>query len=361
MQTPVAQAKAVEESLSLMQIARLLNAPIPSEARDRAVRQLLPFLWSRKPWLRYRALCTLTTRIYLPYGLHPLEWRSFPNIFRRKLLALGYRQMPETPEQRRAAVNEALFALLERMVASLGVWVSVSLDVAVDTCEAVGRLGLYEGEAHLLSLLYYCDRGTYDLMGSLRMAIMLALAALPPERLERFWKQLSHGRRDQRELLAAAIHYMSNPEAVPFLMHALPYQTGEFQDQIARPILLKLGSLGDLRALPVLQGIARDEDHPLRPVARKAIQRLMKQAQGHEEVTLVRAAQASTPHADTLLRPARERPETVPEELLRPAESESQSGAHSRSMPEPQPGPFPVDGNNEAARTPGSRGLEVKD
>jgi hypothetical protein len=113
---------------------------------------------------------------------------------------------------------------------------------------------------------------------------------------------------------------MTNPEAVPFLLAALPYQTGEFRDLAGRPILLQLGTIGDVRAQPKLLEIARDEGHPLRPVARTALLRLTKQARGMEEVTLVRASGPYTHDPDVLLRPIQDvHDDPRPHELLHPA------------------------------------------
>ncbi|HZP80948.1 MAG TPA: hypothetical protein VFB21_04865 [Chthonomonadaceae bacterium] len=150
---------------------------------------------------------------------------------------------------------------------------------------------------------------------------LLSLAALPPARLQLFWHNLSHGTLTARQTLAPALRYMTNPDAVPFLLQALPYQTGVLLDGVARPLLLQLGTIGDVRALPTLQAIAREESHPLRPVARKAIQRLMKEAQGLEEVTLVRASEPTTHDPRVLLRPVQNGHEDPrPRELLHPVD-----------------------------------------
>jgi hypothetical protein len=303
--------------LSLAAIRNILGNSHAAAAREQAVRQLLPLLWSRVPWIHYHACCTLTTRIYMPY-FSLMEWRSFPCVFHRWLRRGASRSLPATPEAQHQAVGETLRQMLLWVIAWKPQGRGFSSDVSADICEAVGRLGLYEAEEELLALLPLLGSGQYA-DAEVRMAALLALAALPPARLQRFWHKLSHGGHSEREKLASAIAYMSNPEAVPFLLQALPYQTGEFLNLVARPLLLQLGTIGDVRALPALQAIARDESHPLRPVARKAIQRLMKEAQGLEEVTLVRASEPTTHDPRVLLRPVQNGQEDPrPHQLLHP-------------------------------------------
>ena len=93
--------------MSLWRIRRVLDNSRDTVEREAAAENLLPVLWHRFPWMRYRAACMLTTRVYLPYGMHPLELFSFPSAFLRRLRR-SYRILPETPDGRRDAVWDIL-------------------------------------------------------------------------------------------------------------------------------------------------------------------------------------------------------------------------------------------------------------
>jgi HEAT repeat protein len=324
---------------TLFQIRRTLDSSRDMAELEQAARRLLPYLWSPVPWRRYRAQCILTSRLFLPYGMHPMEWISFPRAFARALRRLGYRAMPPTHELRREAVAMTLRRMLgdwlhiQRADSTdmrtgmrynggifRGFGVKPGMDIGADICEAIGRLGIHEAERELLSILNH-----YGFQNnSARMAALAALAALPPQRLELLWNGLRQGDDLTRRRLAATLAYMFQPEAVPYLLETLSFQTRLFLEDIGRPILLALGTIGDLRAFPKLNEIALSADHPLRPTARLAIRRLMKVAEGHDEVTLVRASDASTLQVDDLLRPAASSANDVhPDELLRPTDADA--------------------------------------
>src|ERR1051325_1841242 len=112
--------------MSQARIRHILTHSHDEMGRERAVEELLPQFWDRWPHARYRAFCSLTTRIYLPFGLHPMEWMSFPHAFGAALRHLqrssnpppdsgGARRrkhpsnrMPGTPEARKSVVAETL-------------------------------------------------------------------------------------------------------------------------------------------------------------------------------------------------------------------------------------------------------------
>ncbi|HZT40657.1 MAG TPA: HEAT repeat domain-containing protein [Chthonomonadaceae bacterium] len=83
-----------------------------------------------------------------------------------------------------------------------------------------------------------------------------------------------------------------------------------------------LGRLGDLRALPHLQPIARDPAQPLAPTANEAIARIHRL---HPEVmSLLRASSATDARPDVLLRPAAGKGEEhAPDQLLRPSTTQT--------------------------------------
>ncbi len=162
----------------------------------------------------------------------------------------------------------------------------------------------------------------------MRSAALLALAALPPDQLTQTWEWLHNGAQRERRMIGDALAYMTLPEAVPYLLQSLPVIAGDpaIQEPVGRPLLLALGRIGDPRALPDLNILARSERHPLQPTARKAIKILMKEAEGHEEVTLVRASGASSIAEDTLLRASSENAANLrPEQLLRATTLESKA------------------------------------
>ena len=179
----------------------------------------------------------------------------------------------------------------------------------------MGRLDIYEAEHELLGILLLYRFSQLEV----RSAALLALGQLSPQRLQALWQGLKAWDAKDRLCLAAAITYMQKPEAVPFLIDVLEAQTDAFYDPVSRPILQQLGYIGDVRALPVLTHYAREGPEVLRATAQKAIGRLMKEAQGMEEVTLVRASALSTLNHDVLLRAADGSAHSrSPEELLRP-------------------------------------------
>lgn len=304
-----------EQSRPLRALVRLLDAPHEDAKRSEGVAGLLPYMWHRSPWVRYRVACGLTTRIFLPYTASLLEYRSFPAEFLRELRKHSERTAPPSAELRRKAVVVTLKAMQNLWLRRAAEGFAVSVDVGMDICEAVGRLGLHEAEDSLLEMV---QRRYYDQVGT---AAMVAIAALPPERLILFWNALHSGVGDWRKRVARSIAYMRNPAAVQPLIQALPYQMelGMYVESVALPIVRTLGYIGDPSALPTLTAIARDDKHPLQHVARTAIRRLHKEAEGLEEVTLVRASAASTLQESTLLRAAHADPDIRPEELLRPA------------------------------------------
>ncbi|HLK57348.1 MAG TPA: HEAT repeat domain-containing protein [Chthonomonadaceae bacterium] len=309
--------------LTFWRIRRILDNSRDTAEREQAATILLQLLWYPLPWIRYKAACMLTTRVYLPYGMHPMEFMSFPSVFLRRLRKLQ-RIRPETPELVREKVREILCEWLNdwsRAYRNPSGRQRAVIDIGADVCEAIGRLGFYEAERALLDLLHLFGRIGGN---EVRTALLIALAELPPARLSLLWEGLKAGEGWDREILAATMAYMGNADAVPFLLEALNYQTPEHYSTVLRPLLRALGAIGDTRALPALNAIVRDENHPERATARLAIQRLMKQAEGHEEVSLLRASDLSTLNRDVLLRASDGADDRLrSEELLRPSASET--------------------------------------
>lgn len=322
------QVEAEQEpfgTLSLGRIRRILNDSRDARERAEAIRQLLPRLWDSLPWQRYQAGCVLTTRVYLPSPLFLVEWGSFPNVLTRRLRRNHYTALPTTLEAQRSALADTLGKMLAGWLSrykqskpNRSARGSENPDIVADACEAVGRMGIVELEADLLDVLRYLRMES----NQVRSAALLALAALPPEGLTETWRLLRTGNPQERRLVGSALAYMVLPGAVPFLLEALPEiaASKELQYPVGIPLLMALGRIGDPRALPDLNHLARTENHPLQPSARNAIQRIMKEAEGQEEVTLLRASAVNTLYEDTLLRASSSQSaNTPPEELLRAA------------------------------------------
>ncbi len=321
-----------QEAISLRRIRRVLNDSRDTNERRHVAQQLLPLLWDRLPWQRYAAGCALTTRVYLPAGLFMLEWHSFPNVLTRELRRNRYVTLPATAEEQRDALAHTLGAMLAHWYGhytykSRNDKQRINMDVAADVCEAIGRLGIVEAEADLLDIVRHFQSDTHQV----RSAALLALAVLPPEGLRQTWQWLNTGSASEKRLVAASLAYMTLPGAVPYLLAALPDIVADpgLHQVLGIPLLLALGRIGDVAALPDLNALARTADHPLQPTARKAIQRIMKEAEGHEEVTLVRASGAYMIGEDALLRPSSETDTAVrPELLLRAAQDNTRPPAH---------------------------------
>ena len=302
------EPKAEGFVLSLRRIRRILNESREAQERRQAVQQLMPRLWDAFPWQRYQAACILTTRVYLPSAVFVFEWGSFPSVLVRELRGSQH-TLPPTFEAQREILRQTLVKMLMRWLdhsvrskSRKRGEAAINMDVAADVCEAIGRLGIVEAEQDLLDIVRYFRSGN----NQVRETALVALAALPPEQLRLTWGWLQNGSQQERAIVGSALHYMTLPEAVPFLLEALPIIASDtgLQQSVAIPLLQALGQIGDPSALPDLNAIARADQHPLQPTARKAIQRIMKEAAGHEEVTLVRASAASTLYEDVLLRPS---------------------------------------------------------
>lgn len=347
-------ALSTEEQMSLSRIRRVLGVSYDREERERAVEAFLPYLWKRTPWVNYRARCMLTTYVYLPFGLHFLEWMSLPHQFAKALREQGHGTLPATHCERRQAVVETLQAMLNRWIFDytgapnpLSPQPTVAplktskrppnMDMGASICEVIGRLGIHEAHKTLVWLLPRVSE--FD--NVVRRSVLEALSYLPPEQIPHLWQELKEADPRVRPRLAAVFRYLYNPAAVPFLLDVLEHQDERFMASVVQPLLARLGEIGDPRALPMLNQIARDENHPERPTAIRAIQRLMKQAEGQEEVTLLRGSSAATLDQDALLRAVEEAPEAANAwELLRSTTPETQPLADSPAPSREAAGPM---------------------
>jgi len=123
----------------------------------------------------------------------------------------------------------------------------------------------------------------------------LALAFLPPDKIPAFWEALSHANPTRRSAVSPALRHLTDPRAVRYLLEALPLQ----QPEVAEPILVCIGRLGDPLALPLLREYRQSSNRLLSRAARTAIDAIQGAAKFQPVRTLLRP---STPDPQELLR-----------------------------------------------------------
>ena len=120
---------------------------------------------------------------------------------------------------------------------------------------------------------------------------------------------------DVRLAAGQALLAMYGPESFPLFVEALDAP----QISVRVTGIALLGELGDVRALPLLQALAANNDLLVSPPANAAIARIRQQ--NPETMTLLRASSPGDARPETLLRPALGNTNaTPPDILLRPAE-----------------------------------------
>jgi len=123
----------------------------------------------------------------------------------------------------------------------------------------------------------------------------LALAFLPPDKIPAFWEALSHANPTRRSAVSPALRHLTDPRAVRYLLEALPLQ----QPEVAEPILVCIGRLGDPLALPLLREYCQSSNRLLSKAARTAIAAIQGASKFQPVRTLLRP---STPDPQELLR-----------------------------------------------------------
>lgn len=228
-------------------------------------------------------------------------------------------ESPESDSGRFEAVVDALRGVLRQSVSELRAmsnmsysFLSSALYLAVlGTCHdalcAVRRLRAAAAHPELCALLRSLAAADVTRRVNAHDADLLAriagraLAALPPDEIPEFWRELTHPSPARRRTVVAALALLDDPRAVPHLLRSLPGQ----QPPVAERIVVCLGRLGDPGALPALKGLLRSRHRGLRQQARAAI-------------AAIERANAGTP-ARTLLRPVHEPRGGEARHLLRPA------------------------------------------
>lgn len=292
------------------------------------VARLLALLWHDNHALRQAAALALAggdrETAYAPDHGH------FSGSLLRSLLYAD--TIPETPAERYRVVTESLRTLVSQNADAIrGLsnmnysFLSSALYVALlstcrDSVEAVRRLRVTEAHGELCRLLYSLSRA--DRTGrlnntdvdALKQMAGRALAALPPDEIPEFWNHLRHRAYARRQAVTPALNHITHPCAVPYLADALPGQAQE----IAEPIILCLGRIGDPKALPALANEVTSRNRQIRRQAQAAIAAI-ERVLGHQSKTLLRPVLAPMDADPAILLRSLpiEAPADPPEQLLR--------------------------------------------
>lgn len=292
------------------------------------IERLLSLLWHDNRALRQAAALALAGGdrevVYAP------DYGHFSGSLLRCLLRED--RAPATPVERYQAVTASLRTLVaQNSDAICGMsnmnysFLSSALYVALlstcrDSVEAVRRLRASEAHAELCGLLWSLARANQrgrlnnaD-VDALRQMTGRALAALPPNEMPEFWNHLRHRAYAKRQAVAPALNHITDRNAVPYLIAALPGQAQE----VAEPILLCLGRLGDPSALPALADELHNRNRQIRRQAQAAIAAI-ERVLGHQAKTLLRPVLApNSEETKTLLRSlTNSGPADPPDQLLR--------------------------------------------
>ena len=298
--------------------APLVVSPERLVCANSPVAALLALLWHEELSLQRAAALALAggdlVSAYTPaYG-------HFAGTFLR-VLANQAEQRPEGGQAQYLAVTGALRHMLTLSAGEIQAMSNMNysflssalylalLSTCQDMVEAVRRLRIATAHTELCGLLRSLTQAsvvrrlnTLDL-DLIAQTIHRALAALPANELTDFWNALTHAYIPQRLAVAPALAHFCDQRAAPYLIEMLPNQPAS----IAEWIIPCLGRLGDIRALPVLERFAEGKERLLRGLAQSAM-------------SAIRRANAENPQ-NTLLRSAREVPDTDPGTLLRSVRS----------------------------------------
>lgn len=121
--------------------------------------------------------------------------------------------------------------------------------------------------------------------------------------------------RGVRSAAASALLALYGTDSFPLFIEALYVP----RDDVVPAAIAALAEIGDVRALPHLQGFVSAPNHPCAALAAEAASAIKR---AHPEMmTLLRASMGQDAQAETLLRPILTSPaDTSPKELLRPSE-----------------------------------------
>ena len=196
------------------------------------------------------------------------------------------------------------------------------LDNALDALEEVSSSEQIETMRDLaVACIRALSRLDIPTAQSARNQIVRALmgAALPmklkPYDMQGKEQRVTNGGDEVRLAAGQALLAMYGPDSFPLFAEAI------HAPQLAARVtgIVFLGELGDVRALPLLQVLAANNDLLVSPPATAAIARIRQH--NPETMTLLRASTQSDARPETLLRPAPgNNAATPPDVLLRPAD-----------------------------------------
>ncbi len=140
----------------------------------------------------------------------------------------------------------------------------------------------------------------------------LALALLPPDEIPAFWEALSHPNPTRRSAVSPALRHLTDPRAGSYLLAALPFQ----QAEVAEQIIVCLGRMGEIQALPLLEEFRRSSHRLVSRAAKTAIEAILH---AHKHQPVQSLLRASSPDPRELLRSVSANPSQDPNSLVRPA------------------------------------------
>lgn len=290
------------------------------------VATLLAMLWHEERAVRQAAVRSL------PGGdrehFHAMHYGYFAEAFLRELTT-RFSPSPLLPADRYRVAAEVLSDLIGQSTRDIRAmsgmhysFLSSALYLALfatcrDALFAAQRLRSGEVQEALCGLLWNLSAvtgvGRLNPQDTLLLMDIAgqALAALPPDEIPVFWEALSHPNPTRRNAVSPAIRHLSDSRAVGYLLAALPLQ----QPEIAEPILVCLGRLSDMRALPILGEFSRNSNRALKRAAQGSIDAIHRAQKHHAVQTLLRP---SEPDHQELLRSIGTHPATEASILLRP-------------------------------------------
>lgn len=300
---------------------------------DSPVAALLALLWHEDKEVRQSAVRSLPGGDRQHY--HEMHDGYFAEAFLRDL-STRHSPAPDQPAERYRVVGDVLGDLIGQSARDIRAmsgmhysFLSSALYLALfatcrDAVLAATRLRSPAVQEALCGLLW--NLSAVAGVGRLNPQDMLmmmdiagrALAVLPPDEIPAFWEALSHANPTRRNAVSPALRHLADSRAVLALLAALPAQDPD----VAEQILLCLGRLADVRALPLLGEFRRSSNRMLRQAARAAIDAIHRAHKEHPMQTLLRP---SEPDSAELLRSVGTHPTTEtgtpPATLLRSADS----------------------------------------
>lgn len=290
------------------------------------VATLLTLLWHEEREVRQAAVRSLPGGDRAHY--HEFHYGYFAEAFLREL-ATRHSPAPGQPAERYTVAAEVIGDLISQSARDIRAmsgmhysFLSSALYLALfATCRdaVLAAKRLRSGAAHeaLCGLLWNLSAvaGIGRLNPQDTLLLMdsagLALAFLPPDEIPMFWEALSHSNLTRRNAVSPALRHLADARASRYLLAALPLQ----QPDMAEQIIVCLGRMGDVQALPLLGEFGRSSNRILSRAARTATDAIQNAYKQHPVQMLLRP---SGPNPQELLRSVGTQPAAETDALLRP-------------------------------------------